>query len=321
MTPVDAASRPTDGMERWLRGERPAVTSLVVDAPAAGPSRQGWWARVDWQRARHNGVLVVPLLLVNGFAMYGQAEWAREQLEVPVVVAWLFAVALESIALFLAAEAHSALMAGDAAVARRVGSYLVAGVVGWLNWTHWASDNVAAGAVFAAFSVLSPWLWAVRSRSMRRAELRSAGLVDARLVRFAASRWALYPVRTFRVWRHAAWAGITDPAVALAEHRSLPAPATTQPASAARRQIDGDRLAVATASPQPAARPARTRTGRASQVGVTSSPRDLAKADAIAWRRQHGVLPTPAQLQQAKGHAYRTAHRAIAALSDEEAAA
>ncbi len=209
----------TPSMDEWIGG-RTTITTRVADAPAKSTPERG--PRVDWQRARHNAVLVVPLLLVNGFAMFGQAQWALDRITTLPVVAWLFAVALESIALFLAAEAHSALMAGDAAVARRVGSYLVAGVVGYLNWTHWAGENVAAGAVFAAFSVLSPWLWAVRSRSMRRAELRAAGLVDARLVRFSASKWALYPVRTFRVWRWAAWEGVQDPAAAIVAYDARP---------------------------------------------------------------------------------------------------
>lgn len=165
-----------------------------------------------------NAALVVPLALVNGFAVYGQALWALDNITRWLIIAVLFAVALESIGLFLAAEAHSALMAGDAALRLRAGSYGVAAVVGTLNYSHWAPDWSAnpKAVTFAALSAVSPWLWSIRSRSMHRAELRAKGLIDPRTVRFSAARWLLYPGPSFTAFRRAVWVGETDPALAAA---------------------------------------------------------------------------------------------------------
>lgn len=198
---------------------------------------------VDWATARaavtralqRGAVLVVPLVLVNAFAIYGQAQWALDNLTDSLTVAALFAAAVESVGLFLAAEAHAALMAGDAALRLRLGSYAIACLVGALNYSHFAPDwgpNPKAVA-FAGLSTISPWLWSIRSRSMHRAELRAQGLVDPRTVRFAMARWVLYPVLTLRAFRAAVWEGIVDPASAVALlDRTAPEPAPEQPAPA-----------------------------------------------------------------------------------------
>ena len=166
---------------------------------------------------RRNTALVVPLVLVNAFAMYGQGQWALVHIASGLAIAGAFAVALESIAVYLAYEAHAALMAGDAALRLRLASYAAGMLVGGLNYEVHAPDwapNPAA-VTFAAMSAVSPWLWSIRSRSMHRDQLRSAGLIDPRSVRFSAARWLLYPVRTFRAFRRAVWVGVVDPAVAV----------------------------------------------------------------------------------------------------------
>lgn len=177
-------------------------------------------AKVDWHRLTRSAVLVVPIVLVNGFAAYGQAMWAHANLTGGWPVAVLFAAALESIALYLAAEAHAAMLSGDAALMRRAASYAAASLVGLLNWLHWADvpgrQAEILGWVFAGFSVVSPWLWSIRSRSMRRDALREAGLIDPRAVRFAPIRWLLFPIRTFRAFRAAVGEGVQDPQVAWA---------------------------------------------------------------------------------------------------------
>lgn len=166
--------------------------------------------------------LVVPLVLVNAAAIFGQAGWAYEQLVASWILAYLFAGALESIGVYLAAEAHAALMAGDASGRLRLGSYAVGGLVGALNYAHFSGRGFSPNALaitFGALSSISPWLWAIRSRSINRDRLRTLGLVDPRAVRFSALRWLLHFGRTWRAFRAAVWAGETDPraAVALAE--------------------------------------------------------------------------------------------------------
>lgn len=173
--------------------------------------------------AARNVALVVPLVLVNGFAVTGQLGWAREHLVPPdatPVVAWLiaglFAAALESIALFLAAEAHAALMAGDSAWKLSLAARGAALLVGGLNYAHYVGQSQISAVTFGAMSAVSPWLWSVRSRSSRRSELRDKGLVDERTARFSTLRWLLHFRRTWVVWRSAVWAGEVTPAVALA---------------------------------------------------------------------------------------------------------
>lgn len=185
-----------------------------VDAvlPVAGG---GSVTRSMWGR---NVALVAPLVLVNAAAVYGQAGWAYDHLGHSAVIAVLFAAAVESIGVYLAGEAHAALLAGDASARLRLGSYLVGVLVGCLNYGHFAGADFAPNPLALTFGLLSsvsPWLWAIRSRSLHRDRLRELGQIDPRAVRFSLLRWVLYPLRTFRTFRYAVWAGIVQPAEAV----------------------------------------------------------------------------------------------------------
>jgi hypothetical protein len=163
--------------------------------------------------------LLLPLVLVNTAAVYGQAGWAYDHLVHHWVIAALFAAAVESIGVYLAFEAHAALMAGDASARLRAGSYLIGLLAGVLNYAHFAGPAyrpTPLAVTFAALSSISPWLWAIRSRSMNRARLRELGQIDPRAVRFALLRWLLFPVRTIKAFRVAVWHGIVTPAEAVA---------------------------------------------------------------------------------------------------------
>jgi hypothetical protein len=198
------------------------------------------------------GALALPLLLVNAAAVYGQAGWAYDHLIRNWLIAALFAAAVESIGVYLAFEAHAALMAGDASARLRAGSYLIGALAGVLNYAHFAGAGyrpTPLAVTFAALSSISPWLWAIRSRSMNRARLRELGQVDPRAVRFSLLRWALFPLRTVRAFRVAVWHGIVTPAEAVVRSGvrapGLPAtppavPATPPPAvPAAPVEADG----------------------------------------------------------------------------------
>lgn len=165
-----------------------------------------------------SGALILPLLLVNSAAVYGQAGWAHDHLTPHWGIAALFAASIESIGIYLAYEAHSALMAGDASARLRLGSYLVGMLAGTLNFAHFAGENYHPNPLAVTFGVLSsisPWLWAIRSRSMNRDRLRELGQIDPRAVRFSLLRWAMFPVRTFQAFRGAVWSGTTTPAEAV----------------------------------------------------------------------------------------------------------
>jgi hypothetical protein len=183
-----------------------------------------------WSR---QGALVLPLILVNTIAVYGQAAWAHEHINPLWLVDVLFAAAVESIGVYLAVEAHAALMAGDASARLRTGSYLIGLAAGALNYWHFASAAFRPTSVAVAFgllSAISPWLWAIRSRSLNRGRLRELGQVDPRAVRFAPLRWVLFPVRTTRAFRGAVWAGIVQPADAIALYDARRAVRGTAPA-------------------------------------------------------------------------------------------
>ena len=178
-----------------------------------------------------NVALAAPLVLVTVTAIFGQYAWFASQiarrgnLPIPVGLAALIcALTVETISLFLAAEAHARLMAGDPAGPVRTMSYAAAAFVGIVNWSHWRPGIIAV--VFGVMSALAPFLWAVRSRSLRRAELRMIGALDEPSVKLGWQRWVLYPQRSWRIYRVAVWDGITDPATALA----LDAPSTPVPA-------------------------------------------------------------------------------------------
>lgn len=160
--------------------------------------------------------LAVPLVLVNASAIWGQAGWAYDNLKVAtgvpqVVVALLFACAVESVGVYLAWEAHEALMADQASALLRVGSYVVGLLAGALNFQHFAPRGLPTAVAFGALSSISPWLWAVWSRARNRARLAELGVVDVRGVRLSTARKVWHPIKSVRVLRWSAWAGVTNP--------------------------------------------------------------------------------------------------------------
>lgn len=169
------------------------------------------------------------LILVNTVAVYGQFAWAEGNLPSVTINGWsfplwafLFAAALESIAIYLSYEAHKARMAGDSSAKLWAAAYGLALLAGGLNYWHWAGADhspTPAAVAFAAMSTLSPWLWGIRSRSLHRDELRDQGLIEPRSVKFSTARWLLHRQRTWAAFKAAVWAGETDPkkAVALVE--------------------------------------------------------------------------------------------------------
>jgi hypothetical protein len=166
---------------------------------------------------------VLPLLLVNVAGLVGQSIWTYQQLikffladhhKVAVVAAVLMGIAVESIAVYLAIQAHSAMMADQASGGLRMASYAVGGAMAAINFTHFSSAPVnseALGFMFGTASLVSPWLWAVDSKAAYRAQLAARGIVDPRGVKLSSVRKIAAPVRSIKVWMWAAWAGETDP--------------------------------------------------------------------------------------------------------------
>jgi hypothetical protein len=245
------------------------VTSPTLKTRPINQDATAWWA-----------ALLAPVLLVNAVAFSGQYAWANANLprwDVLIGDGWgfnltaaAFAAALESIAIYLQYEAHTALMAGDASLKLRLGSYAVAFLAGALNYWHWANPDhspTPAAVAFGALSAISPWLWAVRSRSMHREQLREQGLVEQRAVKFATARWLLYPRRTYSAFRLAVWEGETDPraAIALLEQPAV-TDVATDPVPVLAREMETAREVA------PSSVPVKTGATPASAKGSKAAP-------------------------------------------------
>jgi len=209
---------------------RGPVSVLPQDEPAQ--SRTPADSPGRWRHAvsAHRGWLAaVPIVLVNAVAFAGQLAFLRARLPWPAAGQVLVAVTLESVAVYLAWQAHLALAADDSALRLRLAAYAFALVIGVMNYSHYMAAGwrpTFAAVTFGLMSVSSPWLWSVHSRRVSRDALKARGLIEAHAVRLGATRWLWHPARSFRVMRWAAWTGVADPAEAIAG-RFPPAAATT----------------------------------------------------------------------------------------------
>lgn len=179
---------------------------------------------IERTRGHRAWLAAVPIVFVNFVAFYGQLSYFRAHRQVqpgtviPVTVSVVMALALESIAVYLAWQAHVARKSHDSALRLRLGAYLVALVIGALNYSHfcgphWQPDAYAVS--FTIASVISPALWGVHSNRESRDDLKAQGLIEDHAVRLGLTRWFWYPLRSAMVQRLAAWAGESRPAAAI----------------------------------------------------------------------------------------------------------
>jgi hypothetical protein len=230
---------------------------------------------------RRDAALALPLILVNATAILGQVGWANDHLTHHVLaLAVLFAATVESIGVYLSYEAHAALLAGEAALKLRLGSYALAAVAGGLNYSHYAAHTwhpTVAAVTFGLLSSVSPWLWSIRSRSLHRQALHTAGLIDRRSARFAAAKWLHFPIRTLRAHRHAVDTGEQQERRAWHDYTDLRRRARTS----ARRRRARARRGASTAQKRDADRrpsAAMTATSPSSPQTVAASVPRLAAA-------------------------------------------
>lgn len=213
--PVGPAASESTLRDRWadrraLRRQRRAqarsLNASARESRPAGPPR--------WLRA---AAVAVPVVLVNAVAFAGQLAFLRDHLAWPLPGQVMMAVALESIAVYLAFHAHVAQIANDSALRLRLASYVFGLVIGAMNYSHYADHwrPTFAAVALGLMSASSPWLWAVHSRRSSRDALLAQGLVEHHAVRLGSTRWAWHPIRSARVMWLATWAGITEPGEAL----------------------------------------------------------------------------------------------------------
>lgn len=161
------------------------------------------------KRGKGRPVLLLVLLLVNAAAVWGQAGWALDHI-VPDGWDWRpalalslgFALAIETIGVFLALSADHAEDRDIPAGGIRLGSYAIGLVSGALNASHWGWTTAAAIA-FALLSAISPFLWGIHSRVNRERVI-------------APSRRFWHPRRSIALIRHMAWEGIATEAEGIA---------------------------------------------------------------------------------------------------------
>jgi hypothetical protein len=174
-----------------------------------------------WRGAvMHRGLLAaIPVVLVNAVAVIAQLAFLRTHLTWMPAGKVLVAVTLESVAVYLAWQAHLAIMADDSAMRLRLAAYAFAAIVGAMNYSHYRAPGwqpTFPALVFGLCSVISPWLWAIHSRRQSRDSLKARGLIEPHAVRLGATRWTWHAYRSARVMWHATWAGENDPAKAIA---------------------------------------------------------------------------------------------------------
>jgi hypothetical protein len=176
--------------------------------------------------------LLVPLLIVNAAAVYGQiayayaaiapAEW---RMPARVALSVLFAAAVESIAVYVGWHAHDALLSKATATAARLrrASYAIAATVAGINYAHFAGTGMAPTAAAVAFgllSLLSPWLWGLHTRRIQHVQLVDEGAVDGSGATFSAERVRAFPIRAWAARRWSIDHNVTDPAAAWAGYNT-----------------------------------------------------------------------------------------------------
>jgi hypothetical protein len=277
----------------------------------------------------------VPLVLVNGTAVIGQIGWAADHLgrrgwplAANSAVAVLFAATVESIAVYLAAEAHAALLARDPALKLRLSSYVVALVIGALNFSHYAPGwrPNAEAVTFGLLSTLSPWLWAIRSRSANRDALRTAELIDRRSARFAFAKWLNFPGRTWRAYRLAVDTGETRERYAWEASRpavspAAPVPLRVVPPSRSRSVPAGSGPSRRAVSPK-ASRTVPAVSSRPSRTITSRTETGTAYAGTLAQlrRRYPSTLPSVDEVFKIDGRSRSRAGRIRQRLAEERAA-
>jgi hypothetical protein len=207
---IPAAALPGSRRDRTRAADVAAAFLLAIGAALENRSRE--------HRTSSAVVTAVPIVLVNIVAFYGQYDYLTHSLAAPRAITTIMAAALESIAVYLAYQAHVALIADDSALRLRLGAYSVALGIAVLNYSHWMRPHwrpTATAVAFALCSAISPALWSVHSRRSSRTILKARELIEPHAVRLGATRWFWHLARSVHVTYLATWIGENRPAEAI----------------------------------------------------------------------------------------------------------
>jgi hypothetical protein len=282
--------------------------------PTGRPSR-----RLDAEQVS-GWLLAVPITLANIIAALGQSIAGQPEFDkvAPWAISWglavLLAVTLETFSLVFTRIAHTARLNRDAALPPQLAAYLIAGVVALSNWWHWSDDWAPTymAWAFAGFSFASPWVWAAWSKARHRVELRAAGLIDGRTVRFSLARWCMAPIRTFFALRVAVLEGIATPQEAAARYEQIRAERRARRAArrTARRTAKARPAAGQATTVGPLARPTGQKTGSWSKPpvirGAVGGTGAAPATPPPAQRKPAAVPPAPHHVKAAQAQQERT---------------
>lgn len=185
-------------------------------------------------RTHRAWLAAIPIVLVNYVAFRAQLRYWQSNLDRGDAL--LVSVALESIAIYLAWQAHVAQLADDSALRLRLAAYSMALGIGVLNYSHYMHPGwrpTPAAVVFGGMSAISPWLWSIHSRRESRDALKAQNKIEDHAVRLGATRWFFHAYRCVQVMWAATWTGVTSPARAIALYEE-------RKAAAAAREPEGD---------------------------------------------------------------------------------
>ena len=198
-----------------LQADGRPVSALPQQQDSPGQARTAADKAGRWR----GWLAAVPIVLVNAVAFAGQLAFLRVHLPWPLAGQVLVAVTLESVAVYLAWQAHLALVADDSALRLRLAAYAFALVIGVMNYSHYMAPHwrpTFAAVTFGLMSASSPWLWSVHSRRVSRDALKADNQIEAHAVRLGMTRWAWHPIKSYRVMRLATWKGENTPKAAIA---------------------------------------------------------------------------------------------------------
>lgn len=255
-------------------------------------------------------ITAVPLVLVNIVAFIGQFAFIHANIPWGLPGQIIFAIALESVALYLAYMAGQALMSEDSAMGLRLASYAFALIIGFMNYSHWSGpglhptfEAVATGLM----SLASPWLWSIYSRRQSRDMLFAKGLLSPRAVKLGFLRWVLWPRQSFFVFRRAAWSGLNEITEALTllpdegseEPRQLtPAPNTVL-SEPVRMPVGRSERAIEPPVTMAALNDARTK-AEAVRFALNELGRSVGSGVVAEWLQARGWDVTPSSVRTVK---------------------
>jgi hypothetical protein len=212
--------------DRETRPRDPGDTATAILLAAASMAESGTAALLALgarRQARGPGrayrawLTAIPIVIVNYVAFRAQLRFWQGHLDRPDAL--LVSVALESIAIYWAWQAHLALISDDSALRLKLAAYGMALIIGALNYSHYMHPGwrpTVAAVTFGMMSVISPWLWSANSRRTSRDELKARGLIESHAVRLGLTRWFWHALRCCQVMSRATWTGETRPAEAIA---------------------------------------------------------------------------------------------------------